>query len=177
MEKYTSDSYKEESSAIPIQLTTGQYIAFVDPIDADLAEFSWRAAIMSKNVYASRYTYDTNNFRVTLPLHRVIMKRILGRELVRGEIVDHKDCDTLNNRRSNLRIVTRVQSNQNRRKRSDNTSGYKGVTWNKRTQRWRASIGANGKHINLGHFDNPEDAYEAYCKAAKELHGEFARLD
>lgn len=61
-------------------------------------------------------------------------------------------------------------------KRADNTSGYKGVTWDKREQKWRARIGKEGKRKHLGYFDTAEEAHEAYKNAAPEYHGEFARV-
>jgi hypothetical protein len=64
----------------------------------------------------------------------------------------------------------------NRGKLGNNTSGYKGVTFNKLTQRWRAQIAKDKKSIYLGEYDTPELAFAAYTGAAKALHGEFAKL-
>lgn len=89
--------------------------------------------------------------------------------------IDHKDTDRTNNRIANLRLATIAQNQQNSGKRRDNTSGFKGVTRHKSSGKWCAQIRANGIYRYLGSFDNPEDAHVAYCVAAKELHGEFAR--
>lgn len=87
--------------------------------------------------------------------------------------IDHADGDGLNNRFANLRLALPSQNNFNQRKRADNTSGYKGVS--KHRNKWRAEINAYGTYRHLGTFDTPELAHMAYCKAAAELHGEFAR--
>jgi len=90
--------------------------------------------------------------------------------------VDHISGNTLDNRKSNLRVCTVSENGCNQKKRKDNTSGYKGVSWDKRSGRWYAMITKNKKQHNLGYYTTAEEAYAAYCKAAKELHGEFARL-
>lgn len=106
-----------------------------------------------------------------------IHRFILGLSRGDGKIVDHIDGDTLNNRKTNLRICTAEQNTWNRKMNKTNTTGYTGVWFNRRINRWRASIGMNGKHVCLGHFKTIEEAGEAYEKAAKEHRGEFVRAD
>jgi len=89
--------------------------------------------------------------------------------------VDHIDGDTQNNRRSNLRLASNAENLRNRGKTSGNTSGYKGVTWNKRSQKWIAQIKIDYKSIVIGRFDDKEKAAEAYIEAAKIYHKEFAQ--
>lgn len=101
---------------------------------------------------------------------------MLGRKLAKGEFPDHINGNGLDNRRENLRLATRSQNSINRGKQSNNKSGYKGVSWNKRDKRWTAQITINKHIINLGGFDTPEQAYEAYKEAAKQYHGTFANL-
>jgi hypothetical protein len=91
-----------------------------------------------------------------------------------------KDIDHINrirndNRWINLRLSTQTQNNANSKIRCNNTSGYRGVTFEKRRNKWKAQIGLNGKTIFLGDFKTPEEAHAAYCKAARELFGEFAQ--
>jgi hypothetical protein len=86
--------------------------------------------------------------------------------------IDHINNDATDNRWTNLRPATRAQNNQNTRRRLDNTTGYKGV--NLHEGRYAARIQVNKKRIFLGHFDTPEEAYAARCKAAQEYHGEFS---
>jgi Demerecviridae HNH endonuclease len=89
--------------------------------------------------------------------------------------VDHIDCDRSNDRWANLRVCTRSQNQFNRSKQANNTSGFKGVLWHKQTKKWWAKIGYHGKSKSLGLFNSPEIAAAAYARAAKELHGSFAR--
>lgn len=86
--------------------------------------------------------------------------------------IDHIDGDRLNNRIENLREATYSQNAHNQPRNSRNTSGYKGVHFWR--NRWRAEIYINNKRIRLGSFNTPEQAHEAYCKAADEYFGEFA---
>lgn len=89
--------------------------------------------------------------------------------------VDHKDGDGLNNKFNNLRLASDTQNAQNTKKRSDNTSGFKGVSWHNKLGQWRAVIVVNKKQIHLGTFWDIQDAVAAYKKAAKHYFGEFAR--
>jgi AP2 domain/HNH endonuclease len=93
--------------------------------------------------------------------------------------VDHINGDSLDNRRSNLRAGTRAQNNMNRaanrtRRGRPTTSLYKGVSWDRRRNKWTARIGYNYKSISLGYFDSPEDGARAYDSKAEELFGECA---
>lgn len=159
---------------IQIPLTKGQ-VALIDPIDADLAIHKWQADKAKEyGYYAFRYP-GSRNRRVWMYMHRVIMERILGRPLTRDEHVDHADGNRLNNTRANLRIATRQQNIWNSRRPRTNRSGYKGVYWDKREQKWTAAFGLNGKHIHLGRFATAEEAHAAYLAAAQKYAGEFAR--
>lgn len=97
-------------------------------------------------------------------------------------MVDHINHDTLDNRRQNLRVVTRRQNQANMRKCSKATSSkYKGVSWDKSRNKWMAALGpkVEGKtrRIHLGRFDREEDAALAYNKGASALFGVFAKLN
>jgi hypothetical protein len=91
------------------------------------------------------------------------------------EYVDHIDGNTLNNQRSNLRIVNRFQNGMNQGKHKNNTSGYKGV--NSNGFNYMARIRVNGERIYIGTYSTVEEAGRAYDNKAKELHGEFAKLN
>jgi hypothetical protein len=90
--------------------------------------------------------------------------------------VDHIDNNPLNNNTNNLRLATRSKNQRNRLKQKTNTSGFKGVNFRRDSNRWRARIAVNDKRIQLGSFDTPEEAHEAYKKAALIYHGEFANF-
>lgn len=89
--------------------------------------------------------------------------------------IDHINGIKSDNRAENLRVASRRQNLWNKGKDRTNTSGYKGVSYQKYRNKWRASIRRYGRLVHLGYFDDPELAHMAYCKAAAELHGEFAR--
>lgn len=98
----------------------------------------------------------------------------------KGLQVDHKNGNTLDCRRSNLRICTNAQNNQNKKKHRDNISGYKGVSffrWGNRSKRWKANIFAHGKHYRMGYFHTAKEAAKAYDIMALKLHGEYASLN
>ena len=91
--------------------------------------------------------------------------------------IDHKDGNRLNNRWDNLREASHNENMWNMKRRRDNASGFKGVTWDKHRRKWTAHIKIDGRHIRLGLFRTPEAAHEAYKAKAIELFGEFARLE
>jgi len=87
--------------------------------------------------------------------------------------IDHKDNVRNHNWVSNLREATRSQNCANIKMRKDNASGYRGVT-KVANGKYQSYINANNKRFHLGTFNTKEEAYSAYCKKAKELHGEFS---
>lgn len=92
-----------------------------------------------------------------------------------NEFVDHINGDKLDNRKCNLRIVTKSQNGMNSKTPSNNTSGVKGVYWDKRSEKWEASIQINMKKRCLGYFKEKEDAIKARREAEKRLFGEYSR--
>lgn len=89
--------------------------------------------------------------------------------------IDHKDRDRDNNRPDNLRRATYSQNSANTALNARNTSGFKGVSRIRGTNRWLATIKVLGRSKCLGRYDSPEDAHTAYAKAAVEAFGEYAR--
>lgn len=163
--------HSDDTRLIP--LTQGQ-CALVDAADYDwLIEMRWYASKDPRvGFYAVSAPRVENDQRRLVRMHRLIM----GLSLTDPRKVDHINHDTLDNRRSNLRIVTVTQNNQNMRKPRVNTSGYKGV-FSSAGGRWRARIRHNGSRTHLGIFATREEAWEAYKQAALRLHGEFACLE
>jgi len=94
-------------------------------------------------------------------------------------IFDHKDRNPLNNQRTNLRIATPQQNSFNRGKAHifDLTSKFKGVSFDKINQKWRAKISINRKQYSLGRFKTELEAAIAYNNEAFKLFGEFAVLN
>lgn len=104
-------------------------------------------------------------------LHRLIMNA------PNGMAVDHINGNIADNRKSNLRICVNSENLRNRGAQRNNTSGYKGVSWCKQSNKWRSSICLNKKRIYLGLFTNKLDAANAYNQAAIKYFGEFAFLN
>jgi hypothetical protein len=116
--------------------------------------------------YAKIYLDGKNQY-----LHRIITSCPSGKQ------VDHINLNKLDNRRENLRIVTHAQNQKNQPLFSDNRSGYKGVDWMKNLSKWRARIVCDGREYHIGLFSDRKDAAVAYNEKAKEIHGQFARLN
>lgn len=93
------------------------------------------------------------------------------------DMVDHKDGDKLNNHPSNLRAATASENAMNKRKASNNTSGFKGVSFHKHSEKWRARIRYNGKSYSIGYYETAEDAAKAYDITATVLFSEFALVN
>jgi hypothetical protein len=90
--------------------------------------------------------------------------------------IDHRDGAPADNRWAKLRPARHSQNCANRRLRADNTSGVKGVSWNRATQKWRVQVRECGKRRYLGYFTDRTQAAAAYAKAAREAFGAYARL-
>jgi len=126
---------------------------------------SWRR---DKDGYAISVVRSQGK-RSVLFLHRMLL------DAPKDVQVDHTDGDPSNNLRSNLRLCAHQENGRNRRRSTTNTSGFKGVSWDKQARCWRAYIKRNYKNIHLGLFDTPEQASVAYQAAAERLFGEFKR--
>ena len=97
-----------------------------------------------------------------------------------GEIPEGYDIDHINgivddNRLSNLRLATQLQTTHNRKRSSRNTSGYKGVSYKKAKRKYYATIKVGNKDLHLGCFDTPEEASAIYETNASLLRGEYHR--
>jgi hypothetical protein len=166
-EQMTVDSGRKAGGSRRIKLTWGKY-AIVDAEDYEsLNRYRWCAIQTGRNWYAK--TLDRNG--IILSMHRVITNA------PKGLFVDHINHNSLDNRRSNLRLCTHAQNQQNTKPRSGGTSKYKGVHWEKARNKFRARITYNRKGIHLGMFDSEIDAAKAYDKKARELFGQFAYLN
>jgi len=122
--------------------------------------------------------YAVRNFTIDNIRTKIVS---MHRELInapKGLLVDHKNGNSLDNRKSNLRLATRGQNLCNSKRNKDNcTSKYRGVSWHKRSRKWRIGLQSEGKCVVSKLFDNEIDAAKAYDEAAKKYHGEFARLN
>ena len=113
--------------------------------------------------------------RVTYALTTQTPSPVYMHHLITGwPRVEHQDHDGLNNQRFNLRPCNQTQNNANARLRFNNTSGFKGVSWDSTRHAWRAYIVIHGRQRHLGRFAEAGDAALAYDLAARDLFGEFA---
>ena len=132
-----------------------------------LSGYDWRLKENRRVVCSGGYV-DGINSRL---IHRIIAKRA-GIDCTNE--IDHIDRNPLNNQRENLRAATRSQNSMNSKIPVTNTSGYKGVYWRKERKKWYAKIRVGDSAFYLGSFTTPEEASEAYNKAADHYFGEFA---
>lgn len=108
---------------------------------------------------------------------RILMHRLIMKDFIIHEVfVDHILGDTTrnDNRKYNLRIVTRSQNNMNRRIGSNNKSGFTGVCYNEKWGTWRAYITVNKKRFHLGTYQFLEDAVKVRLEAENILHGDYS---
>lgn len=149
-----------------IQLSQGK-VALVDDEMFDLLNsFKWHAHRAVNSFYAYRRFRKDDGKQGNLAMHHMVAGFPLN-----GYEVDHIQGNTLDNRRSMLRVVTKRQNMQNTRiqREADKSSKYIGVCWDKSRKKWLSSIQVNGKNLFLGRFDTQEAAFQAYQNKAKEL--------
>jgi len=153
-----------------IPLTRGKY-AIVDEEDYErVMQHIWYVSGRLENSYAS-----TNINDKIISMHRFIMN-VTDPKIT----VDHIFHNTLDNRKSQLRVCTQRQNTMNQRPQKGCSSKYKGVSWWERDKKWKACIRVNEdsrKTQHLGYFTDEEEAARAYDTKARELHGEFAYLN
>jgi hypothetical protein len=143
----------------------GEY-AIVDADDAErVLAFNW-------SKHSNGYAYRMVG-RQCILLHRFI----LGLPVARDPTVDHINRVKLDDRKANLRTGSKSQNAINSKVRSDNTSGFRGVTWDKAEGKWMARIHVNGRTRNLGRFATAEEAARVRDAVALDVFGEVAQLN
>lgn len=152
---------------VMIPLTHGKF-AIVDEADAELvlAGSRWTAIQPKTHTwYAIRYAGPPKD---SISMH-ILVAGYKG--------VDHINGNGLDNRRINLRPATRQQNSANCGPQRNNTSGYKGVSWHRKMNKWVSQIRVNGRAVHLGSFTDPVEAARAYNRAAAGAFGEYAWLN
>lgn len=153
-----------------IELTQG-YIAIVDEEDFERVNaFKWYAQKSKPGQVYARRERRINKKKVRILMHRFIMN--VSDPNIQ---VDHKNGNKLDNRKENLRIASNQQNNRNHvMLKSNNSSGYRGVSLYKKTGKYVAYISnKDGKRKHLGTFEKAEEAAKSFDKAAKQIYGEF----
>lgn len=146
-------------------------IVFLDAEDYEnLKNFKW-------SYHSQGYAFTRTSRKLGKRKH-ILMHRMIMNVNDSTQEVDHINGNRLDNRKVNLRIVTRSENGRNQLPQKRNKSSkYKGVSFYKPTKKWRASIKFNKKSYNLGYFVSEIDAALEYNKKAKELFGEYAKLN
>lgn len=126
-----------------------------------IKDYCWVTSV--DGVYHKLISYDTNTKKMVKFSHIIGYKNY-----------DHIDRNPLNNRKSNLRECTQQENSRNRGKQSNNTSGYIGVFWHKRRQKWQAYVTIDRKQKVIGFYDDKQEAIKARLKAEQMYYGEFA---
>jgi hypothetical protein len=149
-----------------IPLTQGRF-ALVDDADFEwLNQWKWCALKKSNTFYAVRGNKG-------IRMHRLILGMVPGDR----RLADHRNCEGLDNQRHNLRECSHAENSRNARKTSKASSRFKGVTWHSIGKKWQVSIQIDGKNKNLGLYADEIEGAEIYDLAAREIYGEFARLN
>ena len=157
--------YLGEAIMKEIEMTQGK-VAIVDDDDFEyLSQWKWYVNYNQRGL-----PYAMRGAKPKVRMHRIVSKTPLGL------FTDHINGDTLDNRKSNLRIVTSAENSMNRKPYKSNKFGLKGISISE-GKYIHARIKLDGKNIHLGTFDTIEEAAAAYNKAALELFGEFARIN
>lgn len=160
----------DDQRCLKIPLTKGKF-ALITESDQWVCKWLWMAD--GKNRYASRSAYPNGKHGkiVSLKMHREILKPSVGME------VDHINGNGFDNRRCNLREVTKSQNQRWSGKHCISSSRFKGVTWNKKNSKWVAQIHTPPRSRYIGLFEDETEAAKAYDRVALELYGEFAKIN
>jgi len=152
------------------------YRVLIDEEDYEkVMKYKWYINKCKIERYSLYYFYANtyiNGKRKDIRLHRYLMDCVPND----GKIVDHKDGNTLDCRKSNLRICSLTENNRNRRISRNNTSGFKGVSYFKRDDNYMAQITVDKKKLYLGSFPTAELAGDAYKEASIKYHKEYGRI-
>jgi hypothetical protein len=164
------NEFRIEGDVVWIKLTQGKETC-IDLADwPEVQKYRWHAHKQAGKFYVWSDLPRVNGKKSVIRLHRIITQSDKAD-------IDHKDGDGLNNRRYNLRPGTHAQNMMNGGIRSNNTSGFKGVSWDRVRCKWGVRIKADGRYRNIGRFTSIIDAAKAYNAAAVAFFGEFANLN
>ena len=151
-----------------IRLTQGKVCLVDNENYQNLNRFKWFVSFERGRWYAGRQLLLKNGKQIILKMHRVILNAPVNIQC------DHRNGNSLDNRKENLRLCTNRQNSQNKKyPYKNNKLQIKGVS--ARDKKFRAAIQVNGKYLSLGYFNILGDADSAYRKAEEKYFGKFAR--
>lgn len=164
---------------------TQEYLRFVLDYSPETGIFTWRKREGNKRWNTKYAGKRAGNYNRTLGYKTIRLNNSTNYEhrlvwvYVSGKYpkmkLDHINGDKTDNRIQNLREVNDIQNSINRKTHSNNTSGHKGIKYDKRRNHWVANIGMCGKMRYLGSFPSKEQAVSAYICAAENIHGDYRR--
>lgn len=163
---------------IEIPLTRG-HVAIIDDCDSHLAKKKWSALEVRFKDGSLRRVYAVRGITRADGKHRLsyLHREVMGTVDTKTQI-DHRDGNGLDCRRANLRLCSGKQNIRNRtRMNKNNSSGYRGVRWNAKNEKWVAVIKVDRKPIHIGTFADRKEAAIAYNRAAAQFYGEFASFN
>lgn len=163
-------------ATVQIPMRNGGFALINEEDVALVLPYRWYARIGAAN---SLTQYAVSTFRIPggkgkrggIYMHRLIMSAAPGTR------IDHANRNGLDNRRENLRFCTQSQNVTNRIYKSNKSSGFRGVQFNKNNNKYRVWVTVKGKHIHGGYYRDPAEAARVYDKMALEIFGEFAVLN
>lgn len=156
------------------------YIKELLSYDPDTGLFTWkksRRGVKKGTIAGNKNDRGYIQIKVNYKFYKAHRLAFLFMNQELPNMVDHIDGVKDNNKWDNLRPCNKSENGGNSKIRSDNTSGYKGVSFNKKSKKWVSYLYINGRQVFLGRFDCPIEAHKEYCKAAKKYRGDFARFD
>lgn len=167
-------SAEQSTASIPLRARDGSIRAYAI-VDVEDYEWASQHTWHWSHGYARRTVYlpgpDGRRRKCSFSLHGELLPAPPGKE------VDHENRNRLDNRRSNLRLVSHAQNMLNGPVQSNNTSGFRGVSLYKRTGRYLAQVAVNGGFVHCGYHATAEQAARAYDQAVLKHHGEHAQLN
>lgn len=170
---YLPRSMHIEDGTVYIRIASkahGEQVIIFDESDLPLLqEHTWSIG-KGKETYYARTHVRINGKQKFIAMHRLLMG-------FPNQPIDHKNRNGLDNRRSNLRPATNAQNQANSRLQRNNTSGHRGLYWNKTLKKWQVYMKKNGQRNYLGSFLSKEEAASVYAKAFIEFYGEYASSD
>ena len=162
---------------------TLEYLKRILRYEPDTGDWIWLTALSKKIEIGDKagwrneeYGYIQLRIDTKLYLGHVLAWFYMTGEWPKGE-VDHIDLNKTNDKWLNFRLITHQQNNFNKGVNINNTSGFKGVSWDKKSKKFAAYIKLDYKKMHLGYFESKIDAAQAYDRAAIKYFGAFARLN